>query len=118
MRSGRCSTTPAGLFEKSRVVTAGISIGQIEKRELDPRTRRRPRSRSASRPTSCSTRTPWWRRSRRRCSASIYLEIDPGTPRKVVDGQVKEMRKLKDGDQIKNVIEPVELGEMMPASGR
>ena len=27
-----------GLFEKSRVQTAGISVGQIEKRELDPKT--------------------------------------------------------------------------------
>ena len=26
----------SGLFEKSRVQTAGISVGQIEKRELDP----------------------------------------------------------------------------------
>ena len=46
-----------------------------------------------------------------------FLEIDPGTPRKVVDGQVKEMRKLKDGDQIKMVTEPVELGEMMASMG-
>ena len=29
----------SGLFEKSRVQTAGISIGQIDKRELDPDTR-------------------------------------------------------------------------------
>ena len=28
----------SGLFEKSRVQTAGISVGQIEKRELDPKT--------------------------------------------------------------------------------
>ena len=28
----------SGLFEKSRVMTAGISVGQIEKRELDPKT--------------------------------------------------------------------------------
>ncbi|MEO5768375.1 MAG: MlaD family protein, partial [Polyangia bacterium] len=26
----------AGLFQKSRVQTAGIPVGQIEKRELDP----------------------------------------------------------------------------------
>ena len=30
----------SGLFEKSRVQTAGISVGQIEKRELDPKTAR------------------------------------------------------------------------------
>ena len=76
----------SGLFEKSRVQTAGISVGQIEKRELDPKTRRKARrSPSACCPASSSTRTPSSPRSRRRCWASTTWRSIRA--RRVGDGQ-------------------------------
>ena len=115
-RSGRCSTTPAGLFEKSRVVTAGISIGQIEKRELD-QDHGEGQDHDPHRARHRAVR----KRDRGEEVGVAARRIFPGDRSRhaaqVVDGQVKEMRRLKDGDQIKVVTEPVELGEMMASMG-
>jgi len=105
-----------GLFEKSRVVTAGISIGQIEKRELDKNTAKAKITIRIS-PDIVLYENAIVAKKSASLLGEYFLEIDPGTPRKVVDGQIKEMRKLKDGDQIKVVTEPVELGEMMASMG-
>jgi phospholipid/cholesterol/gamma-HCH transport system substrate-binding protein len=105
-----------GLFEKSRVVTAGISVGQIEKRELDKDT-----AKAKITIRIAPNITLYENAVVAKKSASLlgeyFLEIDPGTPFKQVDGRPKEMRKLKDGDEIKIVTEPVELGEMMASVG-
>ncbi len=106
----------SGLFEKSRVQTAGISIGQIEKRELDPKTARaKVTIRIAPNITLYENAVV------AKKSASLlgeyYLEIDPGSEYKEVDGQRKQMRVLKDGDQLKNVLEPVAFGDMMASVG-
>src|SRR3569623_241078 len=66
----------AALFQKSRVQTAGIPEGQIEK-----------------------------------------LELDPGSPEGIVDGQRRPMRELKNGDQIVNVHEPTSMGDLMSNVG-
>jgi len=46
-----------------------------------------------------------------------YLEIDPGTPYKEVNGRPQQMRVLGEGDEIKNVIEPIAFGDMMASIG-
>jgi len=46
-----------------------------------------------------------------------YLEVDPGAPFTVRNGQRVELRKLHDGDEIKAVIEPVEMGDIMNSVG-
>jgi phospholipid/cholesterol/gamma-HCH transport system substrate-binding protein len=107
----------SGLFEKSRVQTAGISIGQIDKRELDMDTakakitiRMQPNIRLYENATVTKK------------SASLlgeyYLEIDPGTPFALVDGQRRQMRQLGDGDELKHVIEPVVMADIMADVGR
>jgi phospholipid/cholesterol/gamma-HCH transport system substrate-binding protein len=102
----------SGLYEKSRVQTAGISIGTIESRELDP----------ASAKAKIFIRinpdiTLYENAVVTKKSASLlgeyYLEIDPGTPFAQVNGQRQEMRKLKDGDRIMNVREPIALGDII-----
>jgi len=105
-----------GLFEKSRVMTAGISVGQIEKRELDPKTAKAKITiRIAPNVTLYENAVVTKK------SASLlgeyYLEIDPGSEFKEVNGRPARMRPMKDGEELKNVIEPVSLGDMMASVG-
>jgi len=106
----------SGLFEKSRVQTAGISIGQIEKRELDPKT-----ARAKITIRIAPNITLYENAVVSKKSASLlgeyYLEIDPGSPYMEVDHRPKQMRVLKDGDELKNVIEPIAFGDMMASIG-
>ena len=106
----------SGLFEKSRVQTAGISVGQIDKRELDPETAQ----------AKVTVRIVpgiklWSNAVVSKKSASLlgeyYLEIDPGTPYALVHGVRTEFTPLKDGDQIRNVREPTGMGELMADIG-
>ncbi len=108
----------SGLFEKSRVQTAGISVGQIEKRELDKETQR---AKIVIRITSGNTM--YENAVVMKKSASLlgeyYLEIDHGSPKmkdKATD-QIRDARVLKDGDRIMFVLEPVAFGDMMNSVG-
>jgi phospholipid/cholesterol/gamma-HCH transport system substrate-binding protein len=102
----------SGLFEKSRVQTAGISVGEIGKRELDPAT-----AKAKITVRMLPGITLYENAVVAKKSASLlgeyYLEIDPGTPIGLDHGQRREMRKLKDGDQIMRVIEPTQMGDML-----
>jgi phospholipid/cholesterol/gamma-HCH transport system substrate-binding protein len=106
----------AGLFQKSRVQTAGIPIGQIEKRELDPEL---PVARVTVR---LLPGTKLWENaviSKKSASllGEFYLEIDPGTPVGIVNGERRPMRELKDGEQLVNVREPLGMGDIMADVG-
>jgi phospholipid/cholesterol/gamma-HCH transport system substrate-binding protein len=106
----------AGLFQKSRVQTAGIPVGQIEKRELDPDV---PLARITVR--LLPGIRLWENAVVSKKSASLlgefYLEIDPGTPVGIVNGEKRPMRQLQDGDQIKNIREPTGMGDIMTDVG-
>ena len=107
----------SGLFEKSRVQTAGISVGQIDKRELDSQT---------AQAKVTIRMQPWivlWSNavvSKKSASllGEFYLEIDPGTPvRLLPSGEKEQQHQLKDGDQIMNVREPTGMGDLMADVG-
>ena len=102
----------AGLFQKSRVQTAGIPIGQIEKRELDPE---KPVARVTIRLLPGTT--IWENAVVSKKSASLlgefYLEIDPGSPVGVLNGERRPMRQLKNGEQIQRVREPSSMGDLV-----
>ncbi len=106
----------SGLFEKSRVQTAGISVGEINKRELDPAT-----ARAKVTIRMLPNITLYENAVVSKKSASLlgeyFLEVDPGTPIGIVNGQKREMRPLKDGDQIKNIREPTAMGDIMDDVG-
>jgi phospholipid/cholesterol/gamma-HCH transport system substrate-binding protein len=106
----------AGLFLKSRVQTAGIPVGQIEKRELDPL---RPLARVTVRilPNIKMYENAAVSKKSASLLGEFYLEIDPGSPVGIVDGQRRAMRPLKDGDQIVNIREPVAMGDIMDEVG-
>jgi len=110
-------TDASGLFEKSRVQTAGITVGQIEKRELDPETGK-AKITIRMKPDYVL----WTNAEVSKKSASLlgefYLEIHAGSPVGVNrQGERVEMAKLKDGDQIKVVTEPTGMGEIMDQIG-
>ncbi len=107
----------SGLFEKSRVQTAGISIGQIDKRELEKDT-------ALARITiHIQPGIKLWSNAVvSKKSASLlgeyYLEIDPGTPLMLLpNGEKEPQHELKDGDQILNVREPTGMGDLMADVG-
>jgi phospholipid/cholesterol/gamma-HCH transport system substrate-binding protein len=106
----------SGLFEKSRVQTAGISVGQIEKRELDKETQK-----AKIWIRIVPGNTMYENAVVMKKSASLlgeyYLEIDHGSETMIVDGQPKKSRVLKDGDRVLRVLEPVAFGDMMNSVG-
>jgi phospholipid/cholesterol/gamma-HCH transport system substrate-binding protein len=106
----------AGLFAKSRVQTAGIPIGQIEKRELDPD---RPIARVTIRlfPGIKMYENAVVSKKSASLLGEFYLEVDPGTAVGLVDGQRRPMRELKDGDEIRNIREPSGMGDLMADVG-
>ncbi len=107
----------AGLFQKSRVQTAGIPVGQIDKRELDPEKATMARITVRMLPEI----KLWENAAVSKKAASLlgefYLEIDPGSPFGIVDGERRPMRLLKDGDQIREVREPTGMGDLMADIG-
>jgi phospholipid/cholesterol/gamma-HCH transport system substrate-binding protein len=107
----------SGLFEKSRVMTAGISIGSIEKRELDPNGTARAKITIRINPGIKLYENAVVAKKSASLLGEYYLEIDPGTPEREVDNRPKKMRLLVDGDELKNVIEPVAIGDMMSSIG-
>src|SRR5262245_19660265 len=106
----------SGLFEKSRVMTAGISVGQIEKRELVPSTARAKITVRIA-PNIVLYENAVVAKKSASLLGEYYLEIDPGTEYKEVDGRPQKQRKLVDGDEIKKVLEPIAFGDMMASIG-
>ena len=106
----------SGLFEKSRVQTAGISVGEIGERKLDRDT---AKARITIRMLPGITLYENALVSKKSASllGEYFLEVDPGTPYAVVNGQKRQMRVLVDGDQIKNIREPTAMGDIMDDVG-
>jgi phospholipid/cholesterol/gamma-HCH transport system substrate-binding protein len=105
----------SGVFEKSRVQTAGIAIGQIDARTLDPSGKAKITIRIKPGITLYENAVV------EKKSASLlgeyYLEIDPGTTVALVRGERRTMRVLKEGDQIKDVREPTAVGDILAEVG-
>ena len=101
-----------GLVEKSRVQVAGLIIGQILDRSLQGSYAR------------VSIRLKpgvelWSNAVIYKKSASLlgefYLEIDPGTPESPdpLSGQIVKNQRLKDGDQVINVVEAITTSDIL-----
>jgi phospholipid/cholesterol/gamma-HCH transport system substrate-binding protein len=105
----------SGVFEKSRVQTAGIAIGQIDARVLDPSGKAKVTIRIKPGITLYENAVV------EKKSASLlgeyYLEIDPGTAFALVHGEKRQMRVLAGGDQIKDVREPTAVGDILAEVG-
>lgn len=101
-----------GLVDKSQVQVAGLNIGEISDRRLQGQLARitiriKPEVKLWSNATVFKK------------SASLlgqyYLEIDPGTPEspEPLTGKIITNYILKDGDQIKNVVEAITVSDIL-----
>jgi phospholipid/cholesterol/gamma-HCH transport system substrate-binding protein len=110
-----------GIYEKSRVLSAGLPVGQIESRLLDPSGKARINIRIFPGVTAYDNAAI----TKRAASllGEFYLDLDPGTPFSVEGasgtnpGTRVKHNVLKNGDQIVNVFEPVEMGEIIDQVG-
>jgi phospholipid/cholesterol/gamma-HCH transport system substrate-binding protein len=101
-----------GIYEKTRVLSAGLRVGQVEDRSLDQ---------DSGKAKVFLRIDPGIRLYANavigKKSASLlgeyYLDIDPGTPFVMKDGKKVEQAPLKDGDQLKYVTEPAEVAEII-----
>jgi len=101
-----------GIYEKTRVLSAGLRVGQIEDRSLDQE------SGKAKVFVRIDPEIRLYANARMgKKSASLlgeyYLDLDPGTPFVMNDGKKVEVPRLKEGDQIRDITEPAEVGEIM-----
>ena len=101
-----------GIYEKSRVLSAGLEVGQIEKRELDPSGKARINIRVLPDKIKLYQNAVVAKRAAS-LLGEFYIDLDPGTA--VENG--KQMPQLKDGDRIIHVIEPVEMGQIIEQVG-
>jgi len=102
----------SGLYSKSRVQTAGIPIGQIEERILDPD---RPVARVTIRinPGIKIYRNAVVAKKSASLLGEYFLEVDPGSSEGIVDGHKVSVPLLKNGDEIVDVREPTAVGDIM-----
>jgi phospholipid/cholesterol/gamma-HCH transport system substrate-binding protein len=105
-----------GVYDRTRVLSAGLRVGQVEDRELDQQSgkarvfiRILPGIRLYENAVIAKR------------SASLlgeyYLDVDPGTAVVMRGGQSIPQRELHDGDEVKNVSEPVDMGDIMNSVG-
>ena len=104
-----------GLVDKSRVEIAGVSIGQIIMRTLEPGSRVKITIRI--KPNIVLYENAVIEKKAGSVLGDYSLEIDPGTPYAFVGGDRRPMRMLQDGDQIKDVREPTEMAQIIDALG-
>ncbi len=103
-----------GVYEKTRVLSAGLRIGQVEERVLDQESGKAKVFLRIDPAIRLYENAAIGKKSAS-LLGEYYLDIDPGTPFIFKNGRKVESRQLKDGDQIVNVTEPAEMGEIMDA---
>jgi phospholipid/cholesterol/gamma-HCH transport system substrate-binding protein len=101
-----------GVYEKTRVLSAGLPIGQVEERVLDQETGKAKIFLRIDKNVKLYERAAIGKKSAS-LLGEYYLDIDPGTPFVMKGGKKVEARLLKDGDQIVYVTEPAEMNEIL-----
>ena len=95
-----------GLFERSRIQTAGIPIGSIVSKSLDGR---KARIEVRIEESIKLYENAVIAKKAASLLGEYYLEVDPGTPQ---DESGRPMRILKSGDEIKTVMEPATIADV------
>lgn len=104
-----------GLASKSRVVIAGLNIGEIVDRRLEGRLARV--TVKIRRGTEIWSNAVIFKKSSS-LLGEFYLEIDPGSPESVsADGTVAKNHLLEPGQEIPNVVESTTTDEIMRSVG-
>jgi phospholipid/cholesterol/gamma-HCH transport system substrate-binding protein len=107
-------TNALGVYDKTRVLSAGLGVGQVEDRQLDQETRRAKIFIRIDRGIRLYENAVVAKRSAS-LLGEYYLDIDPGTPFKFENGKQVKVPELGEGGQIKNVTEPAEMNEILDA---
>jgi phospholipid/cholesterol/gamma-HCH transport system substrate-binding protein len=109
-----------GIYEKSRVLSAGLQVGQIEDRRLDPSGLARITIRILPDKLKLYKNAVIAKRAAS-LLGEFYLDLDPGTPMEKPAGRPDAppvpVPELKEGERIFNVIEPVEMGQIIEQVG-
>jgi phospholipid/cholesterol/gamma-HCH transport system substrate-binding protein len=105
-----------GVYERTRVLSAGLRIGQVEERELDQESGK-ARVFLRIMPEIKLFENAAIAKKAASLLGEYYLEVDPGSPFTVRNNQRVALRELRDGDEIKIVTEPVEMGDIMNSVG-
>jgi phospholipid/cholesterol/gamma-HCH transport system substrate-binding protein len=101
-----------GVYEKTRVLSAGLRVGQVEERVLDQETGKAKVFLRIDPEIRLYENAAIGKKSAS-LLGEYYLDIDPGTPFAMKDGKKVEIPRLKEGDRIMFVTEPAEMGEIM-----
>jgi phospholipid/cholesterol/gamma-HCH transport system substrate-binding protein len=101
-----------GIYEKTRVLSAGLRVGQVEDRTLDQETGRAKVFLRIDSGIHLYANAVLGKKSAS-LLGEYYLDIDPGTPFVMKDGKKVAVPQLKDGDQITNITEPAEVSEII-----
>ena len=105
-----------GVYERTRVLSAGLRVGQVEERVLDQQSGR-AKVFLRIMPDIKLYENAGIAKKAASLLGEYYLEIDPGSPFTVSNNQRVAVRELREGDEIKTVTEPVEMGEIMNSVG-
>jgi phospholipid/cholesterol/gamma-HCH transport system substrate-binding protein len=101
-----------GIYDKTRVLSAGLRVGQVEERVLDQESGKAKVFLLVDPEIRLYENAVVGKKSAS-LLGEYYLDIDPGRPFEMKDGKQVEVPRLKEGDRIKNVTEPAEMGEIM-----
>ncbi|MGB8297587.1 MAG: MlaD family protein [Polyangia bacterium] len=105
-----------GVYERTRVLSAGLRIGQVEERVLDQESGK-AKVFIRIMPEIKLYENAVIAKKAASLLGEYYIEIDPGSPFTVRKGERVALRELHDGDEIATVTEPVEMGEIMNSVG-
>jgi phospholipid/cholesterol/gamma-HCH transport system substrate-binding protein len=105
-----------GVYERTRVLSAGLRIGQVEERVLDQESGK-AKVFIRIMPEIKLYENAVIAKKAASLLGEYYIEVDPGSPFTVSKGERVALRELHEGDEIKTVTEPVEMGEIMNSVG-
>jgi phospholipid/cholesterol/gamma-HCH transport system substrate-binding protein len=106
-----------GLADKTRVLSSGLSVGQVGPKSFD-QTAKKARVIIRLYPDQIKAyQNAVLMKKVESLLGAYYLDLDPGTPIKIERGLQIPQRELQNGDEIKEVTEPTEMGEIMDQVG-
>ena len=101
-----------GIYEKTRVLSAGLRVGQVEARTLDQETGKAKVVLRIDPEIRLYANAAIGKRSAS-LLGEYYLDVNSGTPYAMQDGKKVEIPRLQEGDRITLVTELAEMGEVM-----
>jgi phospholipid/cholesterol/gamma-HCH transport system substrate-binding protein len=106
-----------GLADKTRVLSAGLEVGHIVGKALEPGTGKARVTLRIDVDKIKLYKNAVLMKKVESLLGAYYMDVDPGLPVVEVRGVKVIQRELQNGDQIVNVTEPTEMGEIIDQVG-